>query len=335
MTADVVGGVWSYACELIRALAPYGVEVTLATMGDRPSVAQVALIESMPNATLIQSSFANEWMPRPWYDVDAAGAWLLDLTSSGRYDVVHLNSYVHAALPFGVPTVVVAHSCVCTWFRAVHETDAPPAWDEYRRRVRAGLDAATAIVSPTYAIGSAVLAAYGCDRDTRVIPNGRDATQWWPAAKEPFVLTAGRLWDEAKGIADLEACADTVRWPIHVAGSVSGPEGQGPLDVHGVHMLGELRPEVLADWMGRASIYALPARYEPFGLSVLEAALCDAVLVLGDVPSLREVWRDAAVYVPPRRHDLLAQAINALADDPFRRRALAAAARSRALQLTP
>jgi glycosyltransferase involved in cell wall biosynthesis len=100
-------------------------------------------------------------------------------------------------------------------------------------------------------------------------------------------------------------------------------------------MLGELRPEVLADWMGRASIYALPARYEPFGLSVLEAALCDAVLVLGDVPSLREIWRDAAVYVPPRRPDLLGVAIDSLADDPFRRRAMAAAARSRALQLTP
>ena len=34
----------------------------------------------------------------------------------------------------------------------------------------------------------------------------------------------------------------------------------------------------------------LPARYEPFGLSILEAALSGCALVLGDLPSLRELW---------------------------------------------
>ena len=34
-----------------------------------------------------------------------------------------LNAYVHAALPFGRPVLVVAHSCVTSWWRAVHETD--------------------------------------------------------------------------------------------------------------------------------------------------------------------------------------------------------------------
>jgi glycogen(starch) synthase len=43
----------------------------------------------------------------------------------------------------------------------------------------------------------------------------------------------------------------------------------------------------------------LPARYEPFGLSVLEAALSGCALVLGDIASLREVWGGAACYVRP------------------------------------
>lgn len=51
--------------------------------------------------------------------------------------------------------------------------------------------------------------------------------------------------------------------------------------------------------MSQASIYALPARYEPFGLSALEAGLSGCALILGDIPSLREVWGDAALYVPP------------------------------------
>ena len=33
MTADTVGGVWTYAVELVRALAPHRVTVALATMG--------------------------------------------------------------------------------------------------------------------------------------------------------------------------------------------------------------------------------------------------------------------------------------------------------------
>ena len=55
--------------------------------------------------------------------------------------------------------------------------------------------------------------------------------------------------------------------------------------------------------MGRAAIYALPARYEPFGLSILEAALSGCALVIGDIPSLREIWADAALFVPSDGHD--------------------------------
>lgn len=55
----------------------------------------------------------------------------------------------------------------------------------------------------------------------------------------------------------------------------------------------------LAQWYAHAAIYALPARYEPFGLSALEAGLSGCALVLGDIPSLREIWGDAALFVPP------------------------------------
>ena len=60
----------------------------------------------------------------------------------------------------------------------------------------------------------------------------------------------------------------------------------------------------------RASIYALPARYEPFGLSILEAALSGCALVLGDIPSLRENWADAAILVPPDQPAELRDAIS-------------------------
>jgi glycogen(starch) synthase len=87
--------------------------------------------------------------------------------------------------------------------------------------------------------------------------------------------------------------------------------------------------------MAQAGIYALPARYEPFGLSVLEAALSGCALVLGGIDSLQELWDDAACYVPPGDVDALAATITTLAGDDHARVTLAARARTRARERTP
>jgi glycosyltransferase involved in cell wall biosynthesis len=91
----------------------------------------------------------------------------------------------------------------------------------------------------------------------------------------------------------------------------------------------------LAGWMSRAAIYAMPARYEPFGLSILEAGLSGCALVLGDIPSLREVWRDAAIFVSPDDPTALAAAIQRLIDDAPLRAALGTRARRRAVRFSP
>ncbi len=74
----------------------------------------------------------------------------------------------------------------------------------------------------------------------------------------------------------------------------------------------------------------MDARYEPFGLSVLEAALAGCALVLGDVPSLRELWDDAAVFVAPDDADALRGALAALIADARGRTRLAERAHERA-----
>ena len=86
--------------------------------------------------------------------------------------------------------------------------------------------------------------------------------------------------------------------------------------------------------VARAAIFALPARYEPFGLSALEAACAGAALVLGDIPSLREIWGDAAVFVPPGDPSALRRALASLATDERRRRLLAERGRARGLRMS-
>jgi glycosyltransferase involved in cell wall biosynthesis len=343
MTADPIGGVWTYACELIDALAERRVEVVLATMGAPLAAAQRRAVHRMSNAVLAESGFALEWMPDPWRDVDAAADWLRGLAQRHAPDVVHVNGFAHAAVGFGAPVLCAAHSCVVTWMRAVRGCEPGADWAEYRTRVARGLRAAGELVAPTRAILEAILGAHGVVPRGRVIPNGRAAAAFPPAEKEPFVLAAGRLWDEAKGLADLEACAGGIRWPIHVAGPTASPGvvrtvrtvRTTPHRTGGVRLLGELEPAELAAWMGRASIYATPARYEPFGLAALEAALAGCTLVLGDLATFREIWGGHAVYVPPHDPPALTFALAALIRDPLRRGALAAGARVRARALSP
>src|SRR5690606_16526783 len=84
----------------------------------------------------------------------------------------------------------------------------------------------------------------------------------------------------------------------------------------------------------RAPIYCLPARYEPFGLTPLEAATHGCALVLGDIPSLREVWGDAAAFVPPDDTNALARQLNRLIADRAARHKLAERCQARAAQFS-
>ena len=329
MTADAAGGVWTYALTLAEALAPHGVEIVLATMGRLPDVRQRRAVAAHENVTLATSTYKLEWMDSPWTDVRAAGEWLLELEATVQPDVVHLNGYAHAALAWSRPTLLVAHSCVLSWWRAVLGAEAPPSWNRYRTALREGVSAAQLVIAPSRTILADLERECGPIAHARVIPNGSDAQRFWVAPKQSFVLSAGRLWDDAKNVAALDRAAPHVPWPIYIVGDRRHPDGTTRVYTH-AHVLDAMAPEELGAWMACAAIYASPARYEPFGLSVLEAAFSGCALVLGNIASLREHWDGAAVFVPSDDEEALATVLSDLADDPVRRAKLGHAAFSRA-----
>ncbi|CAN5798116.1 glycosyltransferase family 4 protein [soil metagenome] len=352
MTADTVGGVWTHAIELCRSLQRHDVDIVLATMGAPLSPAQHDDVRRCRNVALRESQWRLEWMPEPWDDVAAAGAWLLELEREVRPDVVHLNGFAHGGLPWQAPVLMVGHSCVLSWWRAVHGCDAPPVWDRYRAMVGTGLRAASMVAAPTRTMLDALTTHYGPLPRAGVLPNGCDADVLPLGARdgfgrynfgrynrsgkvpEPFVLAAGRIWDEAKNFTALSTAAPRIRWPVYVAGADTDPATGTRRQLPGLHALGAIAPATLRQWYGKASIFVHPALYEPFGLAPLEAALQRTALVLADIPSLHEVWDDAAVYVPPRQSDAIAAAINELIAEPLRLATLADAARRRAAELS-
>jgi len=320
MTADAAGEVWTYSLELARGLGERGIEVALATLGEPLNDLQRNQSERVPGLRVFEGHRKMEW--------------LLNLESRICPDIVHLNDCAHAALPWAAPTVAVAHSCVLSRWQAVHHEASAEDWDRVHTETATGLASAGFVVAPSTAMLAALAAHYGPLPATRVIPHGRDAHLFRAAAKEPMIFSTGPLWDEAKNLTALEQAAPQLAWPVFVSGESKHPDG-GEIRPHHTRQLGRLTQRALAAWLGRSSIYALPAHYEPFGLCVLEAALAGCALVLGDLPNLRETWRNRAVFVPPDDPQALQEALAALIREPDRRQSLAAGAHKRALEYTP
>ena len=332
MTADPIGGVWRYALELCQALQPYGVHVLLAVLGAEPTRSQRDEVGRIPNVTLQVGPYRLEWMESPWDSLETAGEWLLALERAFEPDLVHLNHLVHADLQWRAPVLVVGHSCVLSWLSAVRG-EVAPEWGRYQEAVKRSLHAANLVVAPTQDMLRSLHRHYGLLLRNQVIANGIEPLRFRCAPKEKLVLSAGRLWDAGKNVAALCEVAEHVPWPVFVAGATTSPDGH-TVSVSGARVLGALPYRELSAWYSVAAIYALPARYEPFGLTALEAALSGCALVLGDIESLRETWGSAARYVSPDKPPELRDTLNELISNPQEIAVLGALARERAAHYT-
>ena len=332
VTADAVGGVWQYSSELARALAPLGVEAVIATLGPPPSPEQLA---SLGGIEVIDTGLPLDWLAEDAASVRRAGEAVADLARREGVDIVQLNAPALAAdVPFAVPVVAVQHSCVATWWDAVHGTELPADFAWRTALVGKGLAAADAVVAPTAAFAEATRRRYGLIEAPAVVHNGRSPLKLPQGAPHDFVFTAGRLWDEGKNLATLDAAAAGVAVPLHAAGPVRGPNGTAIL-FDNIHCLGFLGEEELGRWLAAKPVFVSAALYEPFGLAVLEAAQAGCPLILSDIPTFRELWEGAATFVDARDEAGFTQAIAAIVGDDFVRATMGHAAAARAVRYTP
>jgi len=209
MTADTVGGVWQYALELCTALVARGHEVVLATMGAMPNRDQRREAAEIPDLALHSSSYKLLWMDDPWNDLRGAGEWLMGLAAREHPTVVHLNDFGHGAFPWPAPVLLVGHSCVLSWWQAVHGVPAPPSWQRYRRCVRNALQAANLVVAPTHAMLHALRTHYGA------LPEGRNRfTHFLPSMNRLACRSWRPRWLAVRWCsATSTACARTGRVP--------------------------------------------------------------------------------------------------------------------------
>ncbi|CAO3428460.1 glycosyltransferase [Azospirillum brasilense] len=332
MTADSVGGVWTYALDLAQELAADGLRVTLAVLGPSPQDDQTAAARAIPGLELIDTGLPLDWMAEDPAAIRHGAEALGTLARRLEVDLVHLNSPALAAdAGFTVPVVGVCHSCLATWW-ATLRGGALPSDFLWRIEVLArGYRACDALAAPSAAFAQATAAAYGLPPPVVVRNGRRPPPGGGPGGRERFVFTAGRLWDDGKNIATLDAAAALLKVPVVAAGSLEGPGGNRRTLRHAA-ALGRLDAVSVAAWLARAPVFASAALYEPFGLTVLEAAQAGCALVLSDIATFRELWDGAALFVEPRDSAALAATIRRMLDDPGEAGRLGEAARLKAGQ---
>jgi glycogen synthase len=334
LTGDTAGGVWTFTLELAEGLIRRGIDICLATFGPHVSDSQKRAAAAINGLQWVHHTSKLEWMEEPWQDLESAGTWLTHVVRKYDPDLIHLNTLCHGGLFRRVPVVSTLHSCVDAWWLAVKGTKLPPTWARYRQEAKFSLASSALVTAPSRtALADAGRFYDIATSEGQVVYNGRSAAIFRTEAKEPFILSAGRLWDEAKNVRMLASLAAGLKWPVYLAGDalVSGEEDA---TFPGCHLLGQLGTSELSAWYARAAIYVLPARYEPFGLSILEAALSRCALVLGDIPSLREVWQDAASFVSPDNPESLTATLERLVSDQAHRESMSELALSRARHFT-
>jgi glycosyltransferase involved in cell wall biosynthesis len=337
MTADAVGGVWQYAIELAAALRPHGVRTVLALLGPAPSPEQRAQAKAVPGLALVETGLPLDWLSDGPAPVLAAGAAIADLARKERVDLVHLNMpTLAAAAPPGVPVIAVTHGCVATWWQAAKPGEPlDRAYRWHRALMAEGLRAADLVVAPTASYSRTVARHYGLPQAPAVVHNGRTplAAPEAPPCHD-CVLTVGRLWDRVKRADLLDQVAARLPVPFHAAGALRGPHGETAALEH-LHLLGQVDCATLARHLAARPVFVSAACFEPFGLSVLEAAEAGCALVLSDIAPFRELWDGAAVFVAEDDARAYTHAIESVLGDAAFRLRLGDAARARAARYTP
>jgi glycogen(starch) synthase len=340
VTADTMSGSWTYTRELVTGLVTRGIRVTLVSFGEIPLPEQIAWMDLLHGLEYRPTAFRLEWMDDARHDLPESSEFLVNLAREVQPDLLHLHQFCHGDLAIDIPRVVMAHGDLISWSEAVQGcTPRPTPWLKwYRETIMRGIAAADAVVAPSACMLSTLISTYNRPRRATIIYPGRNPIFFNPyVSKDDSVLSVGRLLDAGKQVFLLTqhtqpfsvcivGAEQTVPMPrIPIRADVKVATAQSCVAIRGPQTEAQLRA-----LYSRAAVYAATARYEPLGLSALEAAFSRCAIVANDIPSFREIWGDAALYFRTNDARSLAEILRKLDADRVMRHAYADRAYARA-----
>lgn len=302
LTTDTIGGVWTFTKELTAELLRLGHSVALVSFGRAPSQEQAEWCSAV--GVRYGSSFRYdastaplEWM-NPNDNAYVEGELHLQrVADEFGPDLLHSNQFCFGRVPVRIPRLITAHSDVLSWGAACRPEglESSPWLNRYCDMVEHGIAAADAVAAPTRWMLDALRQNFRLPARARVILNGRSLPLCGSDEVHSLqAVCAGRLWDEAKNLAMLVDVHSAI--PVFIAGDRKHQDATAPKRIGTTSLIGTLNESDLLALFRASSIYLATSIYEPFGLAPLEAALCGCAVLANDIPSLREVWGDAALY---------------------------------------
>lgn len=318
------GGVSRYTLELGRALATEFPQDQYWLLSDQI----LPELDSLP-ANLHASSRPPSGLGRRW--------WLFGLDQEMSRRRVELFHGTDFSVPYlnRRPSVMTLHDLSPWTFR-------DPGAQRIRRRtpilLRLGL--ATMVITPTEAVRREAIARFRLLPD-RVVAVPLAASETFQpvdvtAAERPYFLFVGTL-EPRKNIARLIEAWREVRKSYEVDLVLAGRAGAGfpvPAAEPGLRILGAVPDADLPGLYSGALAVAYPSLYEGFGLPVLEAMQCGAIVVTSRDPAIREVSGGAAIYADAHDVRALCEALAAIAGAPENFKTLRSRARARAREFT-
>lgn len=318
------GGIARYTLELSRALATEFPQDQYWLLSDQSLPALGPGPSNLQNGGSRPGLLVRRW-------------WLFGLDQEmarRRVDVFHGTDF---SVPYlsRFPSVMTVHD-LSPW------TGADPGARRIRRRtpILLRLKRATMVITPSQAVRAEAIERFRLPPD-RVVAVPLAASAMFhrvdaaPPAK-PYFLFVGTL-DPRKNIGRLIEAWREVRKSFDIDLVIAGrvrPDFTAPVAEPGLRLLGAVPDADLPGIYSGALAAAYPSLYEGFGLPVLEAMQCGAIVVTSRDPAIQEVSEDAVIHVDATDTRALAQALLAIARAPANFDSLRARALARARDFT-
>ncbi len=297
------GGVARYTWELSRALAERFPSDLYWLISDQP----IPAVENLPDNLKIRTAPHSKW-------------WSIGLAREmGRLhaDLFHGVDFSVPYFPLR-PAVMTVHD-LSPWLDAEWQPGADRIRSRTPKLLRFG--AATMVITPSEAIRRAAIDQFALAPSRVVAIPLAAASHFRPVETikptRPYLLFVGTLeprknvdriveaWREVKRTHEVDlVLAGRVREDFH-------PPAAEP----GLSLRGAIAEQELPALYSGAAACVYPSLYEGFGLPVLEAMQCGALVITSLDPAIQEVAQDAALSVDARDVRGLATAMRTALDN--------------------